>query len=140
MEELLAYAILLSQKIITEDAYEKRRDELFLKNPEDEMLLYLEWENDLKKAIIYIRTHVNYNIFDYELFGKILMDKLNDYYKCSDIKTFGDQMYFLWESLPGNIQDEKPFHTLSYADDALSYDDEGQARKLYEEALNYYKS
>ena len=52
MEELLVYAILFYEDIITEEQYQKELDKLFLKNPSDEMLLYLEWETDIKKAII----------------------------------------------------------------------------------------
>ena len=42
MEELLVYAILLYEELITEDEYNKRLDELFLNTPEDNELLYLE--------------------------------------------------------------------------------------------------
>ena len=66
MEELLVYAILLYEELITEDEYNKRLDELFLNTPEDNELLYLEWETDMKKAIIYIRTHIDYNNLDLE--------------------------------------------------------------------------
>lgn len=70
MEELLVYAILFYEGIIvTEDLYQKRLDELFLKNPDNEMLLDLEWETDIKKAVIYIRTHINYQDLNREAFG-----------------------------------------------------------------------
>lgn len=139
MEELLVYVLLLCEGIITEPEYQEMLDERFLENPKDEMLLYLEWENNLKQAISHIRTQVDYRALDYEIFGKILMQKLGEYYKlCSDIEKFGSTMYSLWESLPGNIQGETPFHILSYADDPLSWGDEEQSKKLYEEMLDYY--
>lgn len=141
MEELLAYAILFCEGIIvTEDLYQKRRDELFLKNLDNEMLLYLEWETDIKKAVTYIKTHVNYQDINREAFGRALMEKLKEYYdNCADIEEFAGRMYGLWESLPGNIQNEEPFWTLSYADDPLSWGAEEQTRLIYEKMLNYYK-
>lgn len=51
MEELLVYALLLYEELVTENEYSKRLDELFLKNPEDDDLLYLEWETDIKKIL-----------------------------------------------------------------------------------------
>lgn len=38
MEELLVYAILLYEELVTEDEYNKRLDELFLSTPEDDGL------------------------------------------------------------------------------------------------------
>ena len=141
MEELLVYAILLYEELVTENEYRKRLDELFLNNPEDDNLLCLEWETDIKKAIIYIRTHIDYNNLDLELFGRILMNKLKVVYvNCSDIKHFASQMYSLWGSLPGSIQNIEPFFTLSYADDPLSWGNEEQTRNIYEYMLNYYKA
>lgn len=56
MEELLVYAILLYEELVTENEYNKRLDELFLNNPENDDFLYLEWETDIKKAIISIAS------------------------------------------------------------------------------------
>ena len=140
MEELLVYAILLYEELVTEDEYSKRLDELFLNNPEDDDLLYLEWETDIKKAIIYVRTHTDYKNLDLERFGRILMSRLKVVYaNCTDIKYFADRMYNLWEGLPGSIQDIEPFWTLCYADDPLSWGDEEQTRSIYEHMLSYYK-
>ena len=139
MEELLVYAILLYEGLVTENEYSKRLDELFLSNPEDDDLLYLEWETDIKKAIIYIRTHIDYNNLDLEQFGRRLISRLKVIYvNCSDIKYFASRMYSLWESLPGSIQNIEPFWTLSYADDPLSWGDEEQTRNIYEKMLSYY--
>lgn len=139
MEELLVYAILLYEELVTENEYSKQLDELFLKNPENDDLLYLEWETDIKKAIIYVRSHIDYKNLDIERFGRILMSKLKVVYvNCSDIKCFASRMYSLWKSLPGNIQNIEPFWTLSYADDPLSWGDEEQTRNIYEHMLSYY--
>ncbi len=61
-----------------------------------EELLCLEWETDMKKAMIYMKTHIDYNNFDLGLFGKILMSRLEAIYtNCTDIKWFADRMYAL---------------------------------------------
>ena len=139
MEEMLVYAILLYEELVTENDFIKRLDELFLDNPENDDLLYLEWETDIRKAIIYVRTHIDYNNLDYERFGRTLMSKLKEIYKnYSDARKFANRMFSLWESLPGNIQDTEPFWTLSYADEPLSWGDEEQTRNIYEHMLNYY--
>ena len=140
MEELLVYAILLYEGLVTENEYNKRLDELFLTTPENDDLLYLEWETDISKAIIYVRTHIDYKNLNLEQFGRILMSKLKVVYKnCPDIKYFASQMYRLWESLPGNIQNIEPFWTLCYADDPLAWGDEKQTRDIYEHMLRYYE-
>ena len=136
----MVYAILLYEELVTENEYNKRLDELFLSNPENDDLLHLEWETDIKKAIIYVRTHIDYSSLDLERFGRILMSKLKVAYEnCSDIKCFAGRMYGIWESLPGDIQKIEPFWTLCYADDPLSWGDEEQTRDIYEHMLNYYK-
>ncbi len=140
MEELLVYAILLYEEIITEEVYENRLNEMFIEDCNNEILLHLEWENNFKNAISFIRTNVDYDNFNHKIFGKALMGLLKKYYSdCNDINLFGYKMYSLWESLPGNIQDIEPFWTLSYADDPLSWKDEMQSRELYEKAFNYYE-
>ena len=92
MEELLVYAVLLYEELIPENEYRKRLDELFLNNPENDDLLYLEWETDLKKAIIYVRTHIDYKNLDHERFGRILMSKLK--------RIYGDSPDIQYPSFP----------------------------------------
>ena len=136
---MLVYLILLFEELVAQNDYNKRLDELFLDNPENDDLLYLEWETDIRKAVIYIKTHIDYNNLDYERFGRALMSKLKEIYKNhSDIREFASRMFSLWESLPGNIQNTEPFWILSYADDPLSWGDEEQTRNIYEHMLNYY--
>jgi len=145
IEELLVYAILLYEELVTESEYMERLDELFLSTPENDTLLYntlldLEFEPDIKKAMICVRTHFDDRKFDHKQFGKAFMSKLKEFYvNCPDIKYFASRMFSLWESLPGNLQDMEPFWTLSYADEPLSWGDEEQSRTFYEHMLNYYK-
>jgi len=81
VEELFAYAILLYENIVTEEMYQKKLNELFLKNSENEMLLKLEWETDIDEAILYIRTHIEYQNINYEKFGKSIIRILKKYYE-----------------------------------------------------------
>lgn len=141
MEELLAYTILRSEELIAEDEYNKWLDKLFLSHPENEELLCSEWETDIKKAMVYVKTHIDYNNFDLDRFGKILLSRLEAIYiNCTDIKWFADRMYALWESLPENVWHIEPFQTLCCADDPLSWGEEEETRKIYECILNYYKN
>lgn len=138
-EELLAYALLLYEGFPLEKEYQKFLDDAFVKNPVDDDLLELEFmSSNLKESIIYIRTHFNYNNFDHEIFGRMLMQTIKAYYDTVELKEFAERMYLLWESLPGNIQKEDPFFILSYADEPLSWGDEKQTRELYEHMLAYY--
>ncbi len=54
MEELLVFALLLCEGILSKDEYWKRLDELFLESPEDDNFLYLEWETNIKLSLIHI--------------------------------------------------------------------------------------
>jgi len=51
MEKFLVNAILLNEELATENEYNKWLDELFLNDPENDDLLYLEWETDIKKLL-----------------------------------------------------------------------------------------
>lgn len=62
------------------------------------------------------------------------------YEKCHcNIHEFAGRMYKLWKSLPDCLRYIEPFHTLSYADDPLSWGDEKQTREIYEELFKYYE-
>lgn len=140
MEELFVYLILFYEKIVTYDLYQKKLDSLFMKNPNNEILLNLEWETDIERIRFYFRTNLDCQNLNEELFGKILMSKLKEYYNnCSDINIFAKKMYSIWINIPNSIQNKEPFWTLSYADDPLAYGDEEQARFLCEKMLNYYE-
>lgn len=138
MEELLAYALLYCESIVQEEEYEKKLNELFEKNPENDLLLELEFMPDMKENILYLRAHMDYNKLSHSRFGQALMEKLKPYYECVGLRGFADAMWLLWKSLPDSLQDEEPFHTMSYADDPLSWGDVQQAMELYEYVLHYY--
>lgn len=138
MEKLLIYALLLGEGLITEEAYRKCLDELFMADPENANFLDLEWEPDAAKAVSYILAQTDYKHFAPECFDKqLLMYKLRAAYtSCSDIKDFAARTYRLWLKLPEKVRDEEPFLTLCYAGDPLSYGDEEKAKSLYEKMFS----
>ena len=100
--------------------YVSELDRLFLENPEDDLLLNID------------------------VFGKELFAALEKVYRENrfPLAEFGSRCYELWRALPYHpyqYEHIKPFDTLTYADDPLSYGDEGQSRDLYEAAFDYYK-
>ena len=142
-EELLVYALLLDVGIISKLEYGKFLDALFLEKPEDDLLLELEWNfSDIQKSISAIYYHFYDCSIDYDAFGRFLFSKLEEIYyeNRMDIQTFGAKSYAIWKHLPDTIHQQEPFWTLCYADDPLSWSDEKQTRKLYENAFHYYKS
>ncbi|MCR5793301.1 MAG: hypothetical protein K6G65_09040 [Lachnospiraceae bacterium] len=137
MEELFVYALLCGVGFDEYEKYEETLDFLFENNPDDEMLLDLEYR-DRKDAIIHVNSIMNDYIGDCILFGKCLMKELKDIYTRTEITEFGRKMYELWGVLPDVIDVEKePYYTLSYADDCLSFGDEKQCRELYEKMFDY---
>ncbi len=139
MEELLAYAYLLSEDLIAFDVYENKLNEMFVKDIKNEDLIELEYLcGSAKNTVVYIRTHINYNSMDINKFGRQLFELLKPIYKTMDIEPFANAMYSLWKELADNLQNIEPFWTLSYADDPLSWGDEEQTRRMYEEMLVYY--
>lgn len=141
MEKLLAYAILFREGVIDEKEYQSVLDEMFQENPEEELLVELEWETDIKNAMCLIRNHFDGKDYDTFVFGTFFLGRLKKLYedKNMDIHEFGVRMFHIWEALPGNLQDIEPFHTLCYADDPLSWNDEVQSRKIYEKMFSYYE-
>lgn len=139
MEELLAYVYLLLEDLIAFDVYENKLNEMFVKDIENEDLIELEYlSSSVKDTVVYIRTQIDYKTMDINKFGRQLFDLIKPIYNTMDIETFANAMYSLWEGLDGNLQDIEPFWTLCYADDPLSWGDEKQTRKIYEEMLAYY--
>lgn len=139
MEELLVFVLLLGEGFDIAEEYRQKLDALFLANPDDELLLELEFRSgNIKESYLYLKAHFNYSAFDTDKFGRFLMQQLAVLYEENNLRYFADKMYSLWRNLPENISCEEPFWTLSYADDPLSWGDEQQSRGLYEEMLTYY--
>ena len=139
MEELLVYALLLSENIITEKAYRGKIDKLFEKEPKNELLLELEWESNIKKAVMHTIASVEEQGFNEDVFGKLLMEKLKDHYKrAEDIKAFTEEMYRLWRNIPDSIKHYEPFVELSCLGDPLWWGDEALVHDICNDTFNYY--
>ncbi len=141
MEVLLACAILIDNDLMTNKEYNQYLDELFVKTPDNSLLIELEWcSSNIKQSIIIIKRYFVEQRINYNKFGMFLLSKLEKVYQSNkmNIKDFGERMYLLWKSLPPYIQDVEPFHILSYADEPLSWGDEKQTREIYEYMFNSY--
>lgn len=139
MEELYVYALLYVIGFECWDDYSNKLHELFLNNPDNEVLLMLEEQGNSKDATLHLLSEMEESELDEKVFGSFLMDKISELYQTMGITEFGKKMYKLWGFLPASIMKNEPFHTLSYADDCLSWGDEKQCRELYEKAMGYYK-
>ena len=142
VEKLLSYAILLYVGLVSDAEYKENLDTHFLKNPDNDLLLELEWRTlDIQGAIKIIFDYCLENNVDYDTFGCFLLSKLEGiYYQDNmDIQSFGSKMYSIWRVLPSEIQSKEPFWTLCHADDSLSWGDERQTRELYQKMFQYYK-
>lgn len=126
------------------DDYYAELDRLFLENPEDDLLLELEGlGNDRAEAWERIFSLAKSSL-DIDIFGRELFTALKKVYKENifTLGEFGRRCYKLWCALPYEpyiSEHIEPFCTLTYADDPLTYGDEGQSRNLYEAAFDYYK-
>lgn len=141
IERLFTYAILLEVGLLTSEEYNNYLDSLFIKSPNNDLLLELEWESsNTRKTIVIIRNHCEMNTIEYKVFGQILLKNLKRIYFQGEIKlhTFSTKIYKVWKELPSNVQEIEPFWIMSYADDPLSWGDEEQTRKLYENMFDFY--
>lgn len=144
MEELLAYVLLCYEGVLPRESYQEKLDALFLADPEDELLQELEWNStDWKGTYAKVREYsaAHYETFRMERFGRPFLAALEALYRQrtrTEIRWFAGRMYDIWEGLPPWLQNVQPFWTLSYADDPLTWGDEKQTRKIYENMFRYY--
>lgn len=143
MESLLAYALLFSSGLAPSEEYGAILDAAFLREPESEILLELEWHSaDLKDAVCRIRSYCieHRDELDFMTLGRCLLSRLEALYRGGelDLKSFGAKTYRLWETLPPPLQGALPFSALCYADDPLSWGDEAQTREIYEKMFRFY--
>lgn len=143
MEELLAYVYLYREGLMSGEDCRAKLDELFLQNPEDELLLELEWNfQDMKDMVCRVWSYwgARAKEFSADVFGRVLMARLKELYRQegTDIHWFARRMYNLWEGLPPWIQSDQPFWAMCYGDDPLSWGDEAQTRQIYEAMMTHY--
>ncbi|MBT7121859.1 MAG: hypothetical protein HN948_02490 [Clostridia bacterium] len=142
IETLLAYARLLEFNILTLEKYNEYLNDIFLENPDNDLLLDLQWcSSDIKTSIGTILTYSEMVEINYDLFGKMLFSELKLFYfkNQMDIQTFALKVRSIWWLLPNSIGQKEPFHAMSYLDEPLSWGDEKQTRELYEKMFEFYE-
>lgn len=144
MEKLVALCYVWVFGLSDKDDYYAELDRLFLENPEDDYLLELEGFGNNRAAAWERLGWLAESSLNIDIFGKELFAALEKVYNENrfPLAEFGRRCYKMWCALPYKpYQSEhiEPFCTLTYADDPLSYGDEGQSRNLYEAAFNFYK-
>lgn len=143
MEELYAEMLLWFIGFHSADRYNSLLDEKFLSEPENALYFELEaCSSNLSDTMGRFKRYLDYECpeLDWDLFGKNLFSGLKVTYDANifGIEEFGNRCCRLWHMLPNCIDGAEPFHTLIYADDPMSWGDEGQARDLYERAFAFY--
>ena len=142
IEELCVSFILLEAELITEKYYREQLDSLFLHDLENELILNLEFAYsnlDEVQTLISEYFFKEKNNFDYEIFGKILLEEMSKVYKQGllNINVFCEGAYRLWCLLPEEISDKEPFLWLVTAGDCLSYGDEFGERERFDKIFSY---
>lgn len=140
MEEILALGMLIDWNDTAEKLYNKKLDELFVKNPDNPELLQLELIcGNIEESTIYITNHINFKNINIETFEKSLVYYLKILYDSMNIELFAELSYKLWLRLPADISEKSPFSILNYMDDYVSIGFTDLARKNYEKLFAYYK-
>lgn len=143
MEELYAELLLWHIGFHSSKRYSTLLDEKFLRDPENKLYLELEeCSSDIRDSMGRVKRYWDHESsgFDRDQFGKQLFEGLKSAYDANrfEVSDFGARCCKLWHMLPSSILQIEPFHTLSYADEPLSWGDEAQTRKLYESAFAHY--
>jgi hypothetical protein len=141
IEKLLSCASLLRVGLMLDYEYIDILDAMFIKTPDNELLLDLEFvSSDINKTISIIQFYCGEHNVDYAIFGRYLIEGLKKAYSCysTDIEGFAAKVYELWNIIPSSIQSVEPFFTMCYSDDPLSWGDKEQTRRLYEKMFQFY--
>ncbi|MBD5128705.1 MAG: hypothetical protein HDT43_02085 [Ruminococcaceae bacterium] len=144
MEKLVALCYVWAFGLDDKTDYYTELDRLFLENPEDDFLLELEGLGDNRAEAWERLGRFGESVLNIDIFGKELFAALEKVYNANifPLAEFGKRCYKLWCALPYEpflYEHTEPFCILTYADDPLSYGEEGQSRDYYEAAFNYYK-
>ena len=145
MEKLICKSLLWKFGLTDGTDYSKTLDEMFLADVNNDLLLELEScsSYDYDTAFDILQRFWKYECknFSVDVFGRCLTEDLKMVYQSEafHIEDFGRKCYLILKQLPYELYIAEPFRILSYADDPLSWGDEEQTRKLYEEFFDFYK-
>ena len=144
MERLICKSLLWKIGFTNGEDYNKTLDKIFLENSDNNLFLELEsCSSSCDTTFDILKRFWKYECkaFSVDTFGKYLLENLKTIYFSNifSIKNYGKMCYSLWQYLPNELNTVEPFHILSYANDPLSWGDEAQTRKLYEDLFGFYK-
>ncbi len=143
MERLISKAYIWQSGLSDGTDFNKLLNDKFLEDPNNELYLNLQFTSfDRQASYDILNRYREYSLKDFSIqkFGKYLLEDLKAIYKSNifGINEFATKCHTLWVQLANNISYEEPFYILSYADDPLSWNDEAQTRKIYEELFEFY--
>ena len=143
MEKLLVYAYLWRLSLNDGQEYNDHLDMLFLKDPDNYLLLELELLTDAESALKRLKRYFDFETgaFDAILFGKTLFFELGNVYhsRTVSIALFAEKCYELYTMLPVQVNDlEEPYDVLSYIDDMIEYNSLQEIEGTIDKMINYY--
>ena len=141
-EELYVYGLLLRVGLVTMSEYGKWLDKIYLSSDDESIVFELEdCSGDLNKTASLIDSIALSKDIDFSIVGKLLFLKLEElYYDSSiDFRKLSKYANSIWEMLPLDIANEKPFYMLFYIYDILRDDEVVRARSLFLELFDYYR-
>ncbi len=145
VEKIYAYLCLVRAGFIDDASYNEVLDEFFMQDPDNELLLELEFlSNDIAKSWTFFHQycvgeqHISY---DFLKVGKVVFSHLEIILKSNKMEKseFIKRGYKLWTFLPTHMYETDMFWILNVADDCLSIGDEEGAIDFYKKAFAYYK-
>ena len=144
MEKLICKSLLWKMELSNGEDYNTTLDKMFLGNSNNDLLLELEsCSSDSDATFDILQRYWKYECEDFSVddFRKSLLKDLKTVYFSNSftITEYGKKCHSLWQQLPNEMHTKEPFHILSYADEPLSWNDEAQTRKLYEDMFDFYK-
>ena len=143
MEELIALAALYIVGFDTWDTFLSRIDELYMKDPYDGELIYIESLTSKKDIIIHTSSLKDSDNIDINAYVDALMRYLSaEYYKSeTNLSDFSGKAYKIWSGwMPFDVSIKEPYYLLCWADDLLPLGYEKNCRELYEKVFGRYKT
>lgn len=138
-EHLLAVLVLEQLGLNLNTSYEDTLNQYFIENPEDEVLLELEYcSSDLEKSRrIFNRNCIRSVKFDRHQFAVFICEKLEEIYENMPLKEFMPCAYKLWQLLPV-CEFDIPLMDLCYYNKPSAKKSLEQADATYREMFRYY--
>lgn len=131
----------MEAELLSISEYRNHLDALFISQPDNDLLLKLEWcSSDILASSQLIFDYFKDSKIDVDAFGSCLMQGIKKYYVQNEVclKVFNSRVLSIWAKLPSDIHRLEPFWSMSYAGEPLSWGDTKQSRSIYEKMINFY--